>query len=430
MSQVGALYVDVGVRGLGQATAGLRALGERLRSVGDQARSGLLGALGDTVISGVRVAASAIGTITTAAAAATAALSAMGAGGVYALVALGRSEKAGENLKRITSAFDGLMTKIGDIILMIGELIATQTGIADGLGSVTQTLGELWDEWRPTIAAMIDTAVTLFNTMWDAAKSAFSMIRGAFDSLMSFFGVSLRGGDETWAQTIKRWAEEFQFFVETFRLRLQILWERIKLFFWNSVERARAFGKNIVVVIEWVRDNWREIFETIGNFIVAVFRNAGENIRRIWTSVTDWISGKGWKAPNLRPLTEGFKNTIKEMPQWVEANTKESTERLDQLLTELEQRREAFRLRIAARDQRIAQQQLLGQPPKEQKSTQQFGMVGFADLARRSQEDMIKKLTERQTKAAEDSAEHLGQLVNLALNVGLKIKGGAGSRFE
>jgi len=457
MSQVGALYVDVGVRGLSQAMSGLRALGDRLRSTGDQARSGLIGALkgamtnvtgalggisraaasvGSTIASGVTVAVGAIGSVTTAAGAATAALGGMAAAGVYALASLGRNEKAGESLKQITTAFDSLMTKIGEIILMIGELIATQTGIADGLESVTQTLGDLWNEWRPTIAAMINTVATLFNTMWDAVKDAFDMIRNTFLGMMDFFGVSLRNTSETWAQTVKRWAEEFQFFVETFSLRIEILWERFKLFISNSIEYVKAFGKNVVVAIEWVWTNWREIFQTIGNFVTSVFRNAGENIRRIWNSVTDWISGKGWKPPDLRPLTEGFRNTIKEMPQWVEANTRESTERLDQLLGELERRRAVFRDRIIARDQRIAQKQLLTtvqpQQQPQQRVTPQYGLVGFAELARRGQEDAVRRLAERQAKAAEVTAAGIMGLVDAARGPGLRVQvqGGIGARYE
>jgi hypothetical protein len=456
MSQVGALYVDVGVRGLSQAMSGLRALGDRLRNTGDQARNGLIGALkgamsnvtgalggvgraaasiGSTIASGVTVAVGAIGSVAAAAGAATAALGGMAAAGVYALAALGRNEKAGESLKQITAAFDGLMTKIGEIILMIGELIATQTGIADGLDLVTQTLGELWEEWRPTIAAMIDTVATLFSTMWDAAKSAFDIIQNAFSGLMNFFGISLEITSETWAQTVKRWAEEFQFFVETFSLRIEILWERFKLFISNSIEYVKAFGKNIVVAIEWVWSNWREIFQTIGNFVITVFRNAGENIRRIWTSVTDWIRGKGWKPPDLKPLTEGFRSTIKEMPKWVEANTKESTERLDQLLDELERRRAVFRDRIAARDQRIAQKQLLTtvQPQQpQQQAVPQYGLVGFAELARRGQEDAVRRLAERQAKAAEVTAAGIMGLVDAARGPGLRVQvqGGIGARYE
>ena len=431
MAQVGALYVDVGLRGLAQAMAGLRGLGERLRGVGEAARAGLAGALRGAVsgiASGTSGAATAIGTITTAAAGATAGLAAMAAAGTYALAQLGRDELAGENLRRVTAAFDGLMQRIRQITLMVGELIATQTGLADGLDWVTQTLGRLWDEWRPTIAAMIDTAITLFSAMWDAAKSAFDLIRSAVSGLMDYFGVSLRGSGETWAQTVKRWAEEVQFFVETFRLRLEILWERWRLFVANSIERIRAFGQNVVVLVRWVGDNWREIFQTIGNYIVTVFQNAGENIRRIWSSVIDWIRGRGWRPPDLRPLTEGFRSAIREMPEWVEANTRESTERLDQLLGELERRREAFRERITARDQRIAQQQLLGTPRRAE--PQQIGLVGFADLARRSQEDTLRRLAERQAGATERAAAGIMELAEAARGPGLRVRGMGGARFE
>jgi hypothetical protein len=446
--QVGELYVDVGLRGLSQSLSGLRDMGAGLDEAARKAKSStqgitsgmssmLSGALrsvastaattGGAVVGAVGTAVTAIAGVAVVAAGATAALAAMGAAGIYALAELGRDQKAGENLKKLTASYDAMMTKIREVVLMAAELIATQTGIGDGLDWATQKIGEMWDEWRPTIVAMIDTAVSFAKMAWGWFSWLYENIVSGINKTLGLLGMSLTGGSETWAKTIKRWSEEIQFFFETFTLRLNIVWERMKLWLSNIWERIKAFVQNSVNIVHWLWDSWKDVFATLGDYIVTVFSNTGENLKRIWTSVMDWISGNDFEI-NLIPLTEGFKSSIKGIPEGVRAAVQETTAALTELEGELAAKRNEFAARIAARDARAAGQNLLGGAggAVNNAAREQLGTVGFAALAERGQEETLRKLQERSVKANEEAALGIKRLADQAAGPGLKVQGGGG----
>lgn len=433
MSQAGELYVDVGLRGLGQAQRGLDQLRGRLDATGESGRglagrlSGSLAGIGSRLASLGRVATASLGRIVAGTGAA--------AVGVTALLSeMGRAEDAGAALQGITAAWDAMWSRLREIGLEFGELIARVFGIQSGIDGITAHLSAAWEQWKPTVLAALDLVKMVWDGIVSAVTTAIDVITSAASNLFGFLGISLRDSGQSWVETVRGWIESVMFFGENWRLYVELWWEQLKLFASNSWERLKAFGQNVVEVGRWLFDNWREIFETIGNFIGAVFRNAGENIRRIWTSVTDWISGKGWKPPDLKPLTEGFRNTIKEMPRFVEANVRESNERIDALLAEIDNRRAQFDSRRRERDQQMladlrqtAQQQEQQQTRREER----FGFVGFADLARQQQESIIRQLAERQTKAAEQTAAGIVGLVDMARNSGIRVTGsGVAARYQ
>jgi hypothetical protein len=434
MSQAGELYVDVGVRGLGQAQRGLDQLRGRLDATGESGRglagrlSGSLAGIGSRLASLGRVATASLGGIVAGTGAA--------AVGVTALLSeMGRAEDAGAALQGITTAWDAMWSRLREIGMEFGELIARVFGIQSGIEGITEYLSAAWEEWKPTVLAALDLVKMVWDGIWSVVLTAVDGILSLIDGLFGALGISLRDSGQSWAETVRGWIESVLFFTENWRLYVDLWWERLKLFASNSWERIKAFGQNLVEVGRWLWDNWREIFETLGNFIGAVFRNAGENIRRIWTSVTDWISGKGWDPPDLKPLTEGFRNTIKEMPRFVEANVRESNERIDALMSELDRRRAQFDASRRARDQQMlaelrqtpAQQTAVAQSPREER----YGFVGFADLARQQQESIIRQLAERQAKAAEQTAAGVAGLVDLAKNAGIRVTGtGVAARYQ
>ena len=433
MSQLGALYVDVGLRGLSQATAGLRGLGERLATAGQQARglaSGSLGRIGG-VLGGVgkKIAGLAGGL-----GLAQAGMIGVAAGGLIMMTQLGKVEGAGEGLVAVTAAFDGLKQSVMNIVLEFGELIARQTGLAGGLDSVTAALTALWENWKPTVAAMIELAVTTTSNIMSAFGWLFDTMTAGLNAFFELFGVSLTGGSQTWAETIKDWADTIQFFFETFTLRLELAWERLKLWASNSIEQVKAFAQNAVILVEWVWDNFSDIFETIGNYIVTVFSNAGDNLKAIWDSVVAWVSGSTFEL-DLKPLTEGFKSTIKAMPQFVEAATRDSNERLDALMGEMNRKREQFQAKVAARDA-MAMGRLRTDAKAQQAAVAggpQYGMVGFSELARKSQDDTLKKLQERAAAAGERAAIGIQGLAEAANGRGLRVRmvgEGGGARFD
>ena len=65
--------------------------------------------------------------------------------------------------------------------------------------------------------------------------------------------------------------------------------------------------------IAWFADNWKDVFKTSFNFVSTGFMNVAKNIQNLWASVLDFIAGNGFEF-EWTPLLDGFKSTIKQMP--------------------------------------------------------------------------------------------------------------------
>lgn len=449
MSKVGEMYIDVGVRGLSDAQGGLDKLRDKLKSSeggGKSGGGGLLGSLGGLVgmvprlapVAGALGGVAAVATKVTAglalivggAAAVAVGLGAAAMAGTAMLAELGRSEGAGEQLKAITAGYDGIKAAINQVVLEGAELIAHQTGLANILDRIKAKIKQLWEQWRPVVVAMIDLAVSVFNNLWDIAVKVFDGIIDAVTKAMDFLGISLKGSEETWSGSVKKWVDNIQFFFSTFRLRLEILWERYKIWVDNLLERFTTFVQNLITLGQWLWDNWEDVLQTIGNYANTIFKNLGHNIKTAWQGAIDWVSGNEPKF-DFKNLEEGFESSIKKMPEFVKAATVETNDKLEGMRAELERRRKEFDKRVEARDrdaERVIGKMRAGKP--EAGPTPQFGMVGFADLARRQQEDTLKALQERMAKATEKTAAGIAGLAEAAAGPGLKVRdAGGGARF-
>lgn len=398
MSEAGALYVDVGLRGLEKSAKGLESLRTKIQTVGSAGGDAIAALASRFAVAGTVIAGAVTGT-------------------TALLAEMGRADDAGLSLRGITAAWDSLWFTARAIGMEFGELLARVFDFSGGLLSIRDHIKMLWAEWQPTLLAMMD----LVNmALIQPVQRFFSLFSGQQTSI---------------AKTIQSWVESIIFFAENWRLYLQLSIERAKLFAENVWERLKAFAQNAVNIIMWFGQNWRDVLQTAADFVVSVFGNAADNIFALWDAVMKWISGEGWETPKFKSLLDGFRSSISEMPEIVEANVRDSSERIDAISAELATRRAAFDAARRAREDamltglRSERAGITGTKLNIDR-TSQYGFIGFADLARRNQEDFVRKLTERQTKAAEQSAERLGQLVDLAINVGLKIKGGSGSRFE
>lgn len=72
----------------------------------------------------------------------------------------------------------------------------------------------------------------------------------------------------------------------------------------------------IPALLTWFGGNWKDIFFTAFDVVMTVFENIGKNVRNIMSSIWDFIKSGGTKSLSLAwtPLLDGFKNTIKEIP--------------------------------------------------------------------------------------------------------------------
>lgn len=79
---------------------------------------------------------------------------------------------------------------------------------------------------------------------------------------------------------------------------------------------VHLFTQEIPAVLAWFGDNWRDVFQTLWNFTQSVFRNMAANIRSVMREIWDFVKSGGSDSLEItwKPLTDGFVNTIKELP--------------------------------------------------------------------------------------------------------------------
>lgn len=55
-----------------------------------------------------------------------------------------------------------------------------------------------------------------------------------------------------------------------------------------------VIGRNFLALFSWIGDNWRDIAYNMGASLVAVLTNSFENIKRLFTAMKGFATGKGW----------------------------------------------------------------------------------------------------------------------------------------
>ena len=103
-----------------------------------------------------------------------------------------------------------------------------------------------------------------------------------------------------------------------------------------------AFGKNFVVLVTWIADNWKDIFATVWSYLKAGFMNTLENIKSFWTGLWSFINGKGFNV-EWKGLTDGAVNEMKKMPEFVKAATDPAWDKMQQeAIQKINKQGEAF----------------------------------------------------------------------------------------
>jgi len=210
-------------------------------------------------------------------------------------------------------------------------------GTTAAQGDAERSAGSFANQNKRLWATVNDVSVTIGNLFLPAATKVVSLA----GDVISWIG--------KWLDKNKELYDSVVFVSENIGLYSQIAAEKMKLHFWNGVEYARAafvylvesgywmgenigaiagqilevwktHGKNIVAIGSWLLDNWREIFFTMFDYGTTIFINLGKNIRNIMGEIWDFIKSGGTDAINfdLSPMTEGFKSTIKELPDFAE----------------------------------------------------------------------------------------------------------------
>lgn len=228
----------------------------------------------------------------------------------------------------------GLMAKAIEMTAGIGSVL---TGL---VGKVVQIGGQIvgfvgpWVTWiKDTIVtgfqSFVSGGMTLFLQLYNTGKSIFmtltSVIGGAFMSISSWISGLLPSFESCvgWFKWFRDLAVKALLTVEWSVTHWRQLLEQGLLIAAHGVvkfanEIQYFFGTVIPGVISWLADNWQSILTDMANFQLTVFGNIARNIWNFVKNLPGLISGSVNFSEIWTPLTDGFKATLKELPQYAD----------------------------------------------------------------------------------------------------------------
>jgi len=95
--------------------------------------------------------------------------------------------------------------------------------------------------------------------------------------------------------------------------------------FANDVKHI--FTTVIPAYTKWFGDNWKDVFKTIWSFTSNFAINMGKNFIEFGKAIVGWMKGDGWKF-DWTPLTDGFENSMKDLPVIAERETTDTEKAL------------------------------------------------------------------------------------------------------
>lgn len=319
-------------------------------------------------------------------------------------------------------------------------IVAKIRGLLTSLGG---WLSKMWAQWGGAITQYYKTlfrvAVAIYEMIFSIVGAVWRFLSNTIGQLMRSLGEFFGFGKGNLADMLTDWLKTIEFMAANWRLYFTIMIERVRIFARNIPAYIQAAVQNLANLVTWFADNWRNIFETIGNFTWTVFDNLVKNLRNLWTSFWDWLKGGDFEI-DWTPLTEGFTSTISEMPQLVSADVRNTSEALERMTAELDRRRREF---YAPKSKSAGTKGTGGAggpggpggPPEgtggglggsaaaaRGGAASGFRFTGLADLAKRMQEEAGKRLQEQMAKASETTANATGRLANAVAGDRMRVE--------
>lgn len=171
---------------------------------------------------------------------------------------------------------------------------------------------------------------------------------GGFDKLINKFS-DLWG---SWRNTVAKVFFEFSVYWESLPEIIELMTVKAGLAIVSFAEDLAHEFKHIGKLLTYLWDNWKEVFQTMLNFVTTVATNIGKNLANLWTAMKGFFKGEGFKF-DWKGLTEDFEASLKKLPEMVKRSLseteKELTKDIDALGTSLAETweksiREGFKL--------------------------------------------------------------------------------------
>lgn len=159
-------------------------------------------------------------------------------------------------------------------------------------------------EWSPVFNQFINFAIALWDHLTEGVMIAFQSITG-------IVGGAMGNAKEVFLEALI--AMEF---------RLKNIGPIALLAFKNAQVGVVAFGAEVQhffagtlpALLNWFQKNWTDIWTTAIHFVDNAIGNLVENVKRLFSALWTFLAGGEWEMTFV-PITKGFQNMIKELPQ-------------------------------------------------------------------------------------------------------------------
>lgn len=254
------------------------------------------------------------------------------------------SSAVGTAFDLIGDAVSTTLTFIGDNVIPVG--LAAFDALVAGFELGGRMIQSIWEGlgWAATeswavVEGVLNAMTGGTSFFADLSTASLTLVKGAFDDLGQYIG--------SWQDAFTAAFKSVQFVFENFGdVSVWVLGNLgLKLVNWMN-DTVFMFTDTIPRTLSWLQENWFEIFRDIAEFTSTVFSNLGKNIWEFVKNIPGLIAGTVDFSDIWKPLTDGFKATIKTALVLPERELtdfeKRAGVRLENLRESLAQRKEAF----------------------------------------------------------------------------------------
>jgi len=276
-----------------------------------------------------------------------------------------------------------LQNRWGDVKEAIGKAI---TEVLMPLAPAFDNIMTAIENMLPSLDVVRDTLLSLGATIVEAVEPYFWSF---VDTLISAFSLG---------ETIfNNFEESVDVAFKGVRLGLIKLGENVKYFFTSVIPEY----------LIWLASNWTSVFVDIATYQTTVLNNMWKNFAQFFARAYDWLAGEDNVSYEWHGLTEGFKATLKKLPE-IAAREKSTLEKAleTELSGALEPLTKDWDTRLAKNKIKVQDlfdkskspklEDIIGEPSGEYD-------FGYSVKEKKEKEEKEKKEKEKKEKKEDDS---------------------------
>jgi hypothetical protein len=246
--------------------------------------------------------------------------------------------ETGDVVKAQEMILDALESKVGGVSeAMAGTFAGKLTILNNRVGD----LGE-------SIAGML---IPVLEAMLPAADFAITGIQAIIDIIGDMLGVGEDFGTsftdvftDTFKWIVTLGVDTFTFFLawyENWGLQVEQATYGWFLVFVSTFEDiSHWLTKTIPTYLQWLSENWVNIFVDLGNYVSTVVSNMWTNLSNFFTNVYDYLSGNSTSFEWVG-LTSGFEATLKALPEIADRELTQTEKYLNSSIKQLQKTMDA-----------------------------------------------------------------------------------------